>query len=318
MASEFFIVDRDVFLLACEQGLNAAVSYLIMARGTQGNNRTTKWSANAVADHAGITRARAKSAIDELIGAGIVELISPSGRPQYKLHLPDSDNGYLYLPNSIVDGVGNEIPPVERVRQTRSIANLKVFILLYEVQDLDNSGGLPADMFDDSAADAETLYQNDTMRLDVVSKHTYTLSLHWYARSSIFSLIGMDFNDYKASFDEIRDMGLLSVRAKVFDSPELDGEIIGSTWGYNYIEELDIAVRRKRKNLAKWPASGHYLIIPAHIKNTDVRCVGVMAYRAQTSKTARWHSIEERNQERMARLYQSALSLEQAKAIERQ
>ncbi|UZQ70278.1 hypothetical protein OQE50_24190 (plasmid) [Enterobacter kobei] len=76
----------------------------------------------------------------------------------------------------------------------------------------------------------------------------------------------MDFNDFNSAFAELRDMGLVSVNAAVFDHHEYDGEIIGSTHGYDYVEELDVAIRRKRKTMAKWP-DGYYMIIPAHIKN---------------------------------------------------
>lgn len=318
MAREFFIVDRDVFLQACERGMNAAVSYLVMARGTQGNNRTTKWSANAIAERAGITRPRATAAIGELIDSGVVELVSGGARPHYRLHLPDSDNGYLYLPNSIIDAVGEEIPPIERLRQTRNITNLKVFILLYGIQDLDNAGGLPSEMFDHAPFTTQVLYSNNTMRLEIADSCTYKLSWSWYGKSSIFSLIYMDFNDFTSSFFELKDMGLVSVYVKVFDSPDDDGEIIGNTCNYSYVSELDNATRRKRKTTAKWPTDVHYMIIPAHIKSANLKCIGVMRYRAQTSKTARWMALESKNIERADNLYSSAVKLETALAIERE
>lgn len=317
MAREFFIVDRDVFLQACDLGMNAAVSYLVMARGTQGNNRTTKWSANSIADRAGMTRPRATTAIGELISAGIVELVAAGARPHYRLNLPDGDNGYLYLPNSIIDAVGEEIPPVERLRQTRNITNLIVFVLLYGIQDLDNAGGLPADMFDSSPSEPQVLYENKTMRLEVVTNFTYKLSWAWYGKSSVFSLIGMDFNDFRDAFHDLRDMGLISVNAVVFDHPEHDGEIIGSTYDYSYVQELDVAMRRKRKTMAKWP-DGFYMIIPAHIKTACVRCVGIMRYRAQTSKTARWMALSTKNGSRVFNLYNDAARLEMALAIDRE
>lgn len=316
MARDFFIIDRDVFLKACDRGMNAAVSYLVMACGSQGNNRTTWWSANSIAERVGITRPRAKSAISELIDASVVALVSGGSRPRYHLTFPDCDNGYLYLPKSIIEGAADEIPPIERLRQTRNITNLIVFILLYGIQDLDNAGGLPSDMFDDFPSETQVLYENKTMRLEVVAEHTYRLSWAWYGKSSVFSFIEMDFNDFSSAFAELRDMGLVSVKSVIFDHHDYDGEIIGSTHGYGYVEELDIAMR-KRKTMAKWP-SGHYMIIPAHIKTACVRCVGVMRYRAQTSKTARWFALSSKNDSRELSLYNDALRLELALAIERE
>jgi hypothetical protein len=192
-----------------------------------------------------------------------------------------------------------------------------VFVLLYGIQDLDNAGGLPADMFDDTPSEAVVLYENKTMRLEVVTKHTYKLSWAWYGKSSVFSLIEMDFNDFNSAFAELRDMGLVFVNAAVFDHHEYDGEIIGSTHGYDYVEELDVAIRRKRKTMAKWP-EGYYMIIPAHIKTACIKCVGVMRYRAQTGKTARWMALSTKNGVRELKLYNDALRLELALAIERE
>jgi len=317
MARDFFIIDRDVFLQACDRGMNAAVSYLVMACGSQRNNRTTCWSASSIAERVGITRPRAKAAIDALIDASVVVLVSGGSRPRYHLTFPDCDNGYLYLPKSIIEGAADETPPIERLRQTRNITNLIVFVLLYGIQDLDNAGGLPADMFDDTPSEAVVLYENKTMRLEVVTKHTYKLSWAWYGKSSVFSLIEMDFNDFNSAFAELRDMGLVSVNAAVFDHHEYDGEIIGSTHGYDYVEELDVAIRRKRKTMAKWP-EGYYMIIPAHIKTACIKCVGVMRYRAQTGKTARWMALSTKNGVRELKLYNDALRLELALAIERE
>jgi hypothetical protein len=69
---EFFAIDRRVWAHVCNLGLNAAVAYLVMARGSGRDNRTTAWSVNAIEKYTGIGRLRAKMAIQILEKKGII------------------------------------------------------------------------------------------------------------------------------------------------------------------------------------------------------------------------------------------------------
>ncbi len=83
----FFAVDRRVWHLVCGLGMNAAVAYLIMARGTGGDNRTTKWSTHAIETRTMISRSRAQNAIRVLEETGAIhrDPASKSSRPKYRL-----------------------------------------------------------------------------------------------------------------------------------------------------------------------------------------------------------------------------------------
>src|SRR5579863_9229321 len=92
----FFAVDKRIWHLGCDQGLNQAVSYLVMACGSGGDNRTTSWSTHAIETYTGISRGRAKAAIADLKGAGLaVQAPETDDRPRYKLatwaDLPQSE-----------------------------------------------------------------------------------------------------------------------------------------------------------------------------------------------------------------------------------
>jgi hypothetical protein len=52
----------------------------------------------------------------------------------------------VWLPNALIDGAGNEVAPLERIRQTRSLPALQLLIELYSVQFLPNYGGVPRDL----------------------------------------------------------------------------------------------------------------------------------------------------------------------------
>ncbi len=79
----FFAIDRRIVPVLIDIGMNAAVSYLILARGTGGDNRSTAWSINAIEQHTGISRAGAKAAIDALIGRGLIRQTKAGSRPKY-------------------------------------------------------------------------------------------------------------------------------------------------------------------------------------------------------------------------------------------
>jgi hypothetical protein len=49
----------------------------------------------------------------------------------------------IWLPNTLVDGAGDERPPIELIRQTGSLPALRLLIELYAVQFLPNFGGVP-------------------------------------------------------------------------------------------------------------------------------------------------------------------------------
>lgn len=79
----FFAVDRRAFAQACTLGLNPAVAYLVLARFSGGDNRTTKAGTQSVEKYTGISRPRAKLANQALVAHGLVS--SPDERAIKKL-----------------------------------------------------------------------------------------------------------------------------------------------------------------------------------------------------------------------------------------
>src|SRR6516165_4670359 len=69
---EFFAIDKRTFEAACELGLNPAVAYLTIARGTGRDNAASFWSVNAIEEHTGISRPKAHAAIRLLIDNGLL------------------------------------------------------------------------------------------------------------------------------------------------------------------------------------------------------------------------------------------------------
>ena len=52
----------------------------------------------------------------------------------------------VWLPNALIDGASDEVPPIELIRQTRGLPALSLLIELYAVQFLPNYGGVPREL----------------------------------------------------------------------------------------------------------------------------------------------------------------------------
>jgi hypothetical protein len=84
----FFAINRHVWKLLCGlNNINFTAAYLTIACGTGADNRTSSWSAQAIENHVGINRTRAREPIRELIARGFMTLTQLSTRthPQYEL-----------------------------------------------------------------------------------------------------------------------------------------------------------------------------------------------------------------------------------------
>src|SRR5262249_38461328 len=51
-----------------------------------------------------------------------------------------------WLPNTLIDGAVGEVPPIELIRQTRSLPTLRLLVGLYAAQFLPNFGGVPREL----------------------------------------------------------------------------------------------------------------------------------------------------------------------------
>ena len=83
----FFAVDRRAWAHVSRLGMNPAVAYFVLARGTGGDNRTTKWSTCAIERYTGVSRSRAATAIADLERdkALVRDPASKPDRPKYKV-----------------------------------------------------------------------------------------------------------------------------------------------------------------------------------------------------------------------------------------
>lgn len=142
----FFAIDKKKFYQACDLGMNAAVSYLVICNGSDKSNSKSSWSVNAIEKYTKISRSRAKEAVDKLIAEGIIIQIKGGTKPRYQVM--NASKGKLnpkeviWLSNGIVQSVIGELPALERIRQTQDVMILRLFVDLYLEQNLVDDGGI--------------------------------------------------------------------------------------------------------------------------------------------------------------------------------
>lgn len=95
----FFQIDSRSWAHVTKLNMNSAVAYLVLARGTGPDNRTTCWSVHSIETYTGISRGRAIRAIKTLLNDGAVKLIQGGTRPKYEL-LPWVELNKTHVPES--------------------------------------------------------------------------------------------------------------------------------------------------------------------------------------------------------------------------
>lgn len=306
MRGGFFAIGRDEFLEACELGMNTAVSLLVMARGTGRDNATTSWSALSVLQRTGIARRRAKEAIDTLIKNNIVTQLKAGKSPKYKISKPEDDKFLLWLPNELVDGAANEIPPITKLRETGNIGMLEKFVRLYDIQDLDNDGGIPRDIV------------WSKFEREKICPISHFVLYGFSQEQTLASSKGL-FVEYAGQVDEdgnqgawiilrpLLQMGLLEKVYYMAESSEPNAELIypvGPHGTGDAMSELltwleeggggGFALQAKR--LSKQG------VALKHIKNATMVGLYRLLYRPKTGKTSRWWAKEKEQAEAMVGL----------------
>ena len=291
----FFAIGADEFNQACKIGIQPAVALLVMARGTGLDNRTTSWSALAIFNHSGMARRRAQAAIEAIIEAGLAEVMQKGLKPRYKLKKPDDDKKLIWLPNELIDGAGNEIPPLTKLRETGNLDLLQKFIELYGIQDLDSDGGIP-----------RSVVKSEYVRNMICPTGHFIVYGFSDEKTSAYNT-GM-FKGYEKKKDEkgnpgpwtvlspLREMGLIEHVRYMAESADHDAELI-----YPVNDKTEDAMLSLAEWFSESDASGFYReiegaesfgIAPNHITKATMVGVFRLKYRPKTGKTSRWWAME--------------------------
>lgn len=310
----FFAIGAAEFSKACELGLRPAVALLVLACGTQKDNSTTSWSAQAVFNHTGMAWRRATDAIDELVKADLVSVIKTGKKPRYKISKPADMDSFIWLPREIIEGAGNETPPVRRLRERGDALLFQKFIELYSVHDLTADGGLP-----------RTLVRINYDRV-VLGPHGVFVMYGFKNKSAtatsvgpLKSLTGIEDDDKNKGawivLTPLQQMGLLEVVTYMAESRDHESELL-----YQVNDETCAAMTLLSFHLEQEGGQGFSRSLDAHLPLAglavrdlkDATMVGVyrLRYRPKTTKTTVWFATEQAQTERFVAGIQKLCGIE--------
>ncbi len=303
----FFAVDGAAWAKVCALGINASVAYLVIARGSQADNRTSAWSVNAVEQRTGISRPRAVKAVEALIAAKLLQRTGSTTAPVYSLQTGAdmADDAWIWLPNELVDGAVGEVPPVELVRQSQNALAMRLLVDLYKMHDLANEGGI-------QWRKGEGIRQEYTKSLlyrfgefDVYS-FTETQKSYWVLAKALDGYFGKKpicaRDDIWPAIGILETLRLLRFKPHLVEADTAVGEIL-HTLAHIDVDpiEAEIACAVYRAAQGMLPASivqnlsGRELLVPVprHQSAVEVIGIGRLRYRPKTRATAAWYRPDE-------------------------
>lgn len=232
--------DEDLFLKACELGLNEAISFIVLCCGTGGDKATTKWSAKAIETHGGMGRVNARKAIASLLKNEIIRLseLSKPNYPQYKINIKKDREEWVWIPNSVITGVvdpstGESLrSPLAQLKRSGDIDYLKVFFFLYKHHFLDPDGGVSRELI-------YIDYNFKHLKIwGAFSFYTHDAgSMMFNDQHAILRETGLSREKFLAIFHSlIHDYKLIEKVDYVFESKSLDSDIVYPVFGPSYTD----------------------------------------------------------------------------------
>jgi hypothetical protein len=312
----FFGVEREAWQKAITLGLNPAVAYLVLARFTAADQRTSPAGVNAIERYTGISRPRARAAIDALIEAGLAREIARNGPKHFDIGIrpkpaPDPDvverQDLIWLPNEIVTGAGRETAPVELIRQCQDGAIFELFVALYDQQN----------MADESGVSRKFLWQNyDRERVfeygqyvifrftpgNIMSSPASPLAAPFLKNFSSPQYIKAAWEKFWAALRVLQKLGLLFFVCHLVESDMPDAEIMFPCDAAGLPAEAAIAAaadRAARSLAANRIRADSRQIVPVLAHMGAVQAVGIarLTYRARTRNELAWAARAEKWQE---------------------
>lgn len=308
----FFAIDRRVWPKVCDCGINEAVAYLVLARGTDATNRNTKWSTTSVSRYGGIGVERSKAAIDNLIRHGFLCCADGHTRtkPRHEFIRPDcgndidDSNNSIWLPNTIVTGTSsNELPPVARLRGAGDVWSIRLFVDFYEAQNLRDDGGISPHVVRENYA-----------RTQVGEQGIYTV---WgFKRENREAMWVGPFVAHQSrpkpntqnehpvwqSIRLFQSMGLVTFVPHLYENDSSQAEIIhpygvGSSGEEPIERQIGEAADAAGRAMASWNTNNaermgfEYLCpVPRTLPNVQMVGIARLRYRPHTLRTSAWYA----------------------------
>ena len=215
----------------------------------------------------------------------------------------------IWLPNALIDGAAGEVPPIELIRQTRSLPALRLLVELYAAQFLPDHGGVSRELL-------KVVFE----RTKVGEQGPFVIwgfrSKHLLADPALFRpfLTGHrktqdDGNGRDAGLDDafwpavdtLNDLGLVEKVGMVLDGDDAEAEVI-HPFAMRDGEPAERELARAANEAAAamltdgqldWSGEQGFHLVPVrrHIANATVIEVIRLKYRPHTKATAAWYAL---------------------------
>jgi hypothetical protein len=216
----------------------------------------------------------------------------------------------VWVPNALIDGAADEVPPVELIRQTRSLPALRFLIELYAAQFLPNFGGVPRELLKVVFDRVKVGEQGPFVVWGFQPKHNvagYDLFRPFLTGQFTKQDDGTHRDDrMNASFwpavETLTELGLVERVGMLLDGDDNEAEIIhpyAVRSGEPAERELAFAAHCAALELVTdgqrdWAErNGYKWFIPVrrHIANATLIEVYRLKYRPHTKATAAWYAL---------------------------
>ena len=216
----------------------------------------------------------------------------------------------IWLPNTLIDCAAREVPPIELIRQTRSLPALRLLAELYAVQFLPNYGGVPRELLKVVFDRAKVGEHGPFIVWGFRRKHM--TADRGLARSFFTGQISTreDGRRLDAGWDlvfwpaihTLTDLGLVEQVGMLLDGDDDEAEIIhpcavrgGEPAERELAAAADMVARVMiTEGQLSWAEQNNYrLLIPVqkHIAKVTMVEVFRLKYRPHTSATAAWFAL---------------------------
>lgn len=255
------------------------------------------------------------AAVKALEARGIVEQLPSSRRRRAPYTLDDNaivaltEPLAVWLPNALIDGASNEVPPVELIRQTRSLPALRLMIELYAAQFLPNYGGVPRELLKVVFERTKVGQQGPFVVWGFRSKHGIAdrglarpfLTGQFTTRDDGRRLdAGWDASFWPA-VDTLTNLGLVERVGMLLDGDDNEAEIIhpyairdGEPAERELAASAELAAQAMlTEGQLAWSQEEGYHLVPVlkHIVNATMVEVFRLRYRPHTTATAAWYAL---------------------------
>ena len=216
----------------------------------------------------------------------------------------------VWFPNALIDGAADEVPPVELIRQTRSLPALRLLVELYAAQFLPNFGGVPRELLKMVFERVKVGEQGPFVVWGLQSKHMlagpelfrpfltgqFTKQEDGRQRDD-----GMDASFWPA-VETLTELGLVERVGMLLDGDDNEAEIIhpyamsgGEPAEYEVADAAHCAalamVTDGQRDWAERNGYEWFIPVRRHIANATLIEAYRLKYRPHTAATTAWYAL---------------------------